>query len=231
MQNIQYDFVTLASHQLRTPLSAVKWFCEILLSKRTGKLSKKQEQYLKEIYRSNERAIGLVNDLLDVSRIQEGQIHLEVRPLQVEKIVEEIIDTHSTLVKASGVHIDFEIVNGPLPEVQTDPDKLKRVMINLLTNAIKYTPPHGKIRIALEAKGSSISISVSDTGMGIPKDDQLRVFDRFFRSRNIIKLSPDGTGLGLFIAKSLVEIMGGKINFSSQEGKGTTFIFTLPLEN
>jgi len=90
LQNIEYDFVTLASHQLRTPLSAVKWFCEILLGKRAGKLTKKQEDYLREIYRSNERAIGLVNDLLDVSRIQEGKIHLEIRPLQVQKIIEEI---------------------------------------------------------------------------------------------------------------------------------------------
>ena len=210
LQNIEYDFVTLASHQLRTPLSAVKWFCEILLGKRAGKLTKKQEDYLREIYRSNERAIGLVNDLLDVSRIQEGKIHLEIRPLQVQKIIEEIIDSHGTLIKSAGINIDFEIVSGPLPMVETDPDKLKRVMVNLLTN---------------------ILISVADTGVGIPKNEQDRVFQRFFRSRNVIKLSPDGTGLGLFIAKSLVQTMGGKISFISEEGKGTTFVFSLPIKN
>lgn len=231
LQNIQYDFVTMASHQLRTPLSAVKWFCEILLAKRAGKLAKKQEQYLREIYRSNERAIGLVNDLLDVSRIQEGQIHLEVRPSQIEKIVEEVIDDYSALVKTAGVSVDYQIVNGPLAIVETDPDKLRRVMINLFSNAIKYTPAGGKIKIILEKKGSSVSVSIADTGVGIPKSEQSHIFEKFFRSHNVLKMSPDGTGLGLFIVKSLVEIMGGKISFESEEGKGTAFYFTLPLKS
>src|SRR3989344_1316112 len=231
LQNIQYDFVTLASHQLRTPLSAVKWSCEILLAGRGGKLAKKQEEYLREIYRSNERAIGLVNDLLDVSRIQEGQIHLEVRPMQIEKIAEEIIDNHSMIIKTAGVSLDYQIVNGPLPLVQTDPDKLSRIMANLISNAIKYTPRGGKISVVLEKKGNNVSISISDTGVGIPKSEQAKVFGKFFRSHNILKLSPDGTGLGLFIVKSLVEIMGGKISFVSEEGKGTSFIFTLPLKS
>ncbi len=231
LQNIQYDFVTLASHQLRTPLSAVKWSCEILLANRAGKLNKKQEGYLREIYRSNERAIGLVNDLLDVSRIQEGQIHLEVRPMQIEKIAEETIDNYSSIIKAAGVSVDYRIVNGPLPLVETDPDKLRRVMTNLLSNAVKYTPAGGKISVVLEKKGNNVSISIADTGAGIPKAEQAKVFERFFRSRNILKLAPDGTGLGLFIVKSLVGIMGGKINFTSEEGKGTTFYFTLPIKN
>lgn len=229
MENIQYDFVTLASHQLRTPLSAVKWYTEIML-KRSGPLTKKQRDYLLEIARSNERAISLVNDLLDVSRIQEGQIHLEVRPLRVEKIVEEIMYNYDSMIKATHVNIDFEIASGPLPLVETDPDKLKRVMANLLSNAIKYTPRGGKIRILLEKKGKNIAVSVTDSGIGIPKAEQSRVFGKFFRSRNVLKLSAEGTGLGLFIVKSLVETMGGKISFTSEEGHGTTFSFTLPVK-
>ena len=231
VQNIQYDFVTLASHQLRTPLSAVKWSCEILLANRVGKLNKKQQDYLKEIYRSNERAIGLVNDLLDVSRIQEGHIHMELRPLQIEKIAEETIDNYSSLIKAAGVTVDYRIVNGPLPMVETDPDKLRRIMTNLLSNAVKYTPPGGKISVVLEKKGNNVAVSVADTGVGIPKAEQSRVFEKFFRSHNITKLAPDGTGLGLFIVKSLVEVMGGKISFTSEEAKGTTFYFTLPIKS
>ena len=224
------DFVSLASHQLRTPLSAIKWNTEILLSQRQGKLSAKQIQYLREIYRSNERAINLVNDLLDVSRIQEGKIHLDFRPARVEEIVEEVIEYFYGLIKASQVSINFEIVNGPLPKVETDREKVKRVIMNLLSNSIKYTPAEGKVKITVAKNRGHLKISVSDSGVGIPKADQKKIFKRFFRSTNVIKLAPDGTGLGLFIAKSLVEAMGGKIWFDSEQNKGTTFYFTLPFK-
>ena len=229
-QSIQTNFVSLASHQLRTPLSAIKWYLEILLSLRTGKLNKKQTQYLKEIYRSADRATNLVNDLLDVSRIQEGEIHLDLRPIKIDKVVEEIIDNFSTLIRSSQVNINFEIINGPLPEVEADQDKLKRVIVNLLSNSIKYTPAGGKIRIAVEKKKNFIRVSVEDSGVGIPQEEQMRIFQKFFRSANVIKLAPVGTGLGLFIARSLVEAMGGKMGFASREGIGTTFYFTLPLK-
>ncbi len=229
IESITADFVSLASHQLRTPLSAVKWNSEILLSQKSGRLNQKQHEYLREIYRSNERAINLVNDLLDVSRIQEGRIHLEFRPTKVEDAIEEIIDNFNTLIRASRVSINFEIINGPLPSIETDREKLQRIVVNLLSNSIKYTRAKGKIRIAVEKNKNHLKISVSDSGIGIPKADQAKVFKKFFRSPNVIKLAPDGTGLGLFIAKSLIEAMGGKISFHSQEGKGTTFYFTLPL--
>src|SRR3989338_685750 len=229
LKNIEYDFVTLASHQLRTPLSAIKWYCEILLSRRPGKLSKKQEQHLQEIYRSNDRAINLVNDLLDVSRIQEGSIHLELRPIHVEKVIEETLDNLGTLITASKIRVNFEIKSGPLPVVEADADKLKRAVTSLLSNALKYTPAGGSIGVSLEKKSDSVLVTISDSGVGIPKAEQGRVFEKFFRSPNVIKLAPDGTGLGLFITKSLVEVMGGKIGFTSQEGQGTTFFFTVPL--
>lgn len=228
IENITSDFVTLASHQLRTPLSAIKWNTEILLSKKLGKLDGKQTKYLQEIYRSNERAINLVNDLLDVSRIQEGKIHLDLRPTRVEDVAEEIIDSLQTLIKASQVSIDFEIINGPLPKVETDQEKLKRIIVNLLSNSIKYTHSAGKIKITIVKNKRHLTISVKDSGVGIPRTEQQKVFQKFFRSANAMRLSPDGSGLGLFIAKSLIDAMGGKMWFDSKQDKGTTFFFTLP---
>ncbi len=231
IDNITSDFVSLASHQLRTPLSAIKWNTEILMMQKSGgKLNKKQLSYLREIYRSTERAISLVNDLLDVSRIQEGHIHLEYRPIKVEDVIAEIIDNFSTLIKSSQVSINLEIINGPIPKIETDGEKLKRIIINLLSNSIKYTPAKGKISLSVAKNKNHIKISVEDSGVGIPKTDQIKIFAKFFRSPNVIRMVPDGTGLGLFIAKSLVVAMGGKIGFKSLEGKGTIFYFTLPLK-
>jgi len=229
IENIQSDFVSLASHQLRTPLSAIKWNTEILLKKEIGNLNEKQLKYLQEIYRSNERAINLVNDLLDVSRIQEGHIHLELRPVKIEQVIEEIISNFHELIKASNVSINFEIINGPLPAIQADEDKVKRIVINMLSNSIKYTQEKGQIKITIEQLDKELKISVEDSGVGIPVADRKNIFRKFFRSANVIKLAPDGTGLGLFIAKSLIEAMGGKIDFESKEGRGTTFYFTLPI--
>src|SRR3990167_636466 len=195
IESIQSDFVSLSSHQLRTPLSAIKWYVEMLLSQKQGKLTEKQLLYLQQISRSNERAINLVNDLLDVSRIQEGQIHLEVRPIRIEKVIEEVVDNYNTLIKSSKVNVDFQIVNGPLPEVEADQDKIKRVVMNLLSNAIKYTPAGGRIQMILEKSKHYITVSVVDSGVGIPKEDESKIFEKFFRSQNVIKLAPDGTGL------------------------------------
>lgn len=231
IENIESDFVSIASHQLRTPLSAVKWNVEILLTQKAGRLTAKQIEYLQEIYRSNERAISLVNDLLDVSRIQEGEIHLEFRPIKVEDVVEEVIDNFETLIKVARVKMNLEIKSGPMPRVETDREKLKRVLVNLVSNAIKYTTAEGDVKIVIEQDGKFVKISVSDSGIGIATADQEKIFGKFFRGAKVVKFSPEGTGLGLFIAKSLVEVMGGKIGFISAEGRGTTFFFTLPIKS
>lgn len=230
IENISSDFVSLASHQLRTPLSAVKWNTELLMSGKPGELTAKQLDYLREIYRSNERAISLVNDLLDVSRIQEGAIHLELRPTRLENVVEETLDNLETLIAASRLTVNFEVRGGPLPKVETDEEKVKRIMMNLLSNAVKYTHPGGKIVVSVEKFPDSVKVSVADTGVGIARDEQEKIFGKFFRSPRILKIAPDGTGLGLFICRSLVEALGGKIGFTSEEGKGSVFYFTLPFQ-
>lgn len=231
IENIQSDFVSIASHQLRTPLSAVKWYTEMLLSQKFGPLTEKQLNYLKEMYRANERAINLVNDLLDVSHIQQGEIHLELRLTKLENLIHEIINDLDTLIKSSHVTVDFEIIGGPLPEFELDREKLKRVVINLLANAIKYSPDKERIKIILERSPKYLKITVKDFGVGIPKADQKKIFNKFFRATNVLKLVPEGTGLGLFISKSLVKAMGGNINIKSDIGKGTEVFFTLPLKS
>lgn len=230
VENIKSDFVTLASHQLRTPLSGIKWYTEILLSEKHDSLTDRQKKYLKEVYRSNERAISLVNDLLDVSRIQEGHIHLELRAVRIEKVIQEIIDSFESIIQANKVDVNFEVKHGPLPPVTTDSEKLRRVIINLLSNSVKYTPSGGEINIVLEQKDDELQISIRDTGVGIPEEEKEKIFEKFFRGQQVIKIAPDGTGLGLYIAKSLIQAMGGEISFDSKVGEGTTFTINLPLE-
>lgn len=230
IEKLKTDFISLSSHQLRTPLSAVKWFTEILLEQRAGKLNKKQVEYLKEVHHSNERAIALVNDLLQVSRVQEGKLHLDLTLFDFSALVEEIIEANRQEFTGKGITINYEVVNGPLPKVLADKIKLRRVVENLLNNAIRYTPRGGKVELKLKGTGKSIECAITDSGVGIPANEQDEIFSKFFRATNVTKMQPDGTGLGLFIAKALVETHGGKIWFESYENQGTTFYFTVPIK-
>jgi len=228
-ERLKADFVSLSSHQLRTPLSAIKWYSEILLSGRAGKLNQKQRDYLLEIQRSNERAIALVNDLLQVSRVQEGKLHLDLSEIDLACLVEDVVQSHRALMVNNDISFHSEIVNGPLPKLLIDKVKIRRVVETLLINAIKYTPRGGRIQVRLKQDGDQVVFSISDSGIGIPVDQQKQVFEKFFRGTNAVKVQPDGTGLGLFIAHSLIEAHKGRIWFESQEGAGSTFFFSLPV--
>ncbi|PIR96752.1 MAG: hypothetical protein COT91_04985 [Candidatus Doudnabacteria bacterium CG10_big_fil_rev_8_21_14_0_10_41_10] len=229
-EQLKTDFVTLSSHQLRTPLSAVKWFSEILISQKRGKLNRKQLDYLKEVHRSNERAIALVNDLLQVSRVEKGKLHLDLVRLDIAELFEEVINTNKLTLSANKMTYHFEIVNGPLPALEVDKAKVKRVMQNLFLNAIKYSPNGGHIDVVVKRTQKEVVCSISDSGLGIPIDQQDGIFQKFYRGGNAAKVQPDGTGLGLFIAKSFVEAHKGKIWFESEEGRGTSFYFSLPIK-
>jgi signal transduction histidine kinase len=228
-EQLKTDFVTLSSHQLRTPLSAIKWFTEILLQQKAGKLNKKQVDYLDEIHRSNERAIALVNDLLQVSRVEAGKLHLDLAKADLSSLLEEVIGANQLSLESNQLTYHFEIIRGPLPQVKIDKTKIKRVFQNLFSNAIKYSPRGGHIEIKLKRTENDVIFSVADLGLGIPIEQQERLFQKFFRGSNAAKIEPDGTGLGLFIAKSLIEAHKGKIWFESTEGKGTTFYFSIPI--
>jgi len=174
--------------------------------------------------------INLINDLLDVTRIEEGRYLYEPVLIDFEPLVQSVINTYREEIKKKELKLEFKKPEKKLPQVRVDVEKMGLAIQNLLDNAIKYTLDGGEIIISLVPAEKAIEFLIKDTGIGIPKNQQDKVFSKFFRGSSAIKMETDGSGLGLFIAKNIIEAHGGKIWFESEEGKGTTFYFTLPVE-
>ncbi|OGE88049.1 MAG: hypothetical protein A3J07_01790 [Candidatus Doudnabacteria bacterium RIFCSPLOWO2_02_FULL_49_13] len=229
LSKVQSDFVNLTSHQLRTPLSGIKWLLELLQKSDTGNLNKKQKDFIEKINSSNERMIALVNDLLEVSRIEQGQTKLYLQATDLTDIVQSMVKEKEKEIKKKKLQVSFTIEQEPFPLVRTEPNKIKQAVNNLISNAIAFTPDGGRIAVNLGRDGEFALVSIADTGVGIPKEQQSQIFNRFFRGTNVLTLETTGTGLGLFISKIFIEASGGRIWFKSEENKGTTFYFTLPV--
>ena len=231
IERMKTEFVSIAAHQLRTPLSAIKWTLRMILDGDIGKVPKEQGEFLEKTYSSNERMIRLINDLLNVTRIEEGRFLYNIKKQDIIKIAQKVVDPLRGIAKRKGLHFEFQKPDREIPEPKVDPEKMSLCFQNLIDNAIHYTNPGGKVEVSIKylKDKKAILISVRDTGIGISKDQQQRVFSRFFRAANAIRAETEGTGLGLFIAKNIVEAHGGKIWFESVESKGTTFHFTLPV--
>lgn len=227
------ELVSLASHQLNTPLTAVSWYAEMLLSGEAGQLTKVQQQYLREIYAGSSKMVDLVNDFLNASRIEMGTFVSHYQPVNLNDIVESILSELSPDVIRRKITIvrKFSL----MPELQLDKRLTQIIVQNLLTNAVKYTPERGTITVDIAAEGTGrngyVRIRVADTGMGIPKAEQANIFHKMYRANNAKQHEAEGTGLGLYIVKSAVDEMHGTIEFSSTEGRGTTFVVMLPLRN
>jgi len=228
IDRLKTEFISIAAHQLRTPLSAIKWVIKMVLDGDAGKLNKEQNDLLTKGYKSNERVINLVNNLLNVSRIEEGRFGYSFANCDFQEILDVVLENVERQVAKNHLKL---IINKPnkLPLVYFDKNRIILAFQNLLDNAIKYTPEFGKIELNIENREEILKITIKDSGIGIPERDQIKLFSKFFRAANVIRSETEGTGLGLFIAKNIIDRHGGKIFIESQEGKGTTVDFTLPI--
>lgn len=228
------EFVSIVSHQLRTPLSALKWSLDLLRSKRLGDINDKEMEYLDIINESGNKMIKLVNDLLNVSRIEQGRLLMQMKAFSTEDLIEDIVKELRMLAESCNVEIKFKR-NKEIPSVYADPDKIRMVVLNLIDNAIKYSKKgEGWVKIQTEKylkDKKMILVTVTDNGLGIPDILKKQVFGKFFRGENLVRQKVEGTGLGLFIAKGIIKMSGGDMGFESEVNKGSMFWFTLPIAN
>lgn len=224
------EFVSLASHQLRTPLSAINWYTEMLLSGDVGEVNSEQRKYLQEVYKGNQRMITLVNGLLNVSRMSLDTFTLEAERTDIAQLVQNIANEHRLDIDKKDILFSYT-PDSNIPYIQTDPKLMRLVVENLLSNAIKYTQSNGSIelKLGLTDDMSKLLLTLTDTGYGIPEDQHPQIFNKLFRADNVREKNTEGTGLGLYIVKAIVNNSGGTVWFTSKENVGTTFYVELPI--
>ena len=221
-------FVSVAAHQMRTPLAAIKWALKLVADGDVGPVNPEQKEYLMKGYESTTRMIDLINDLLDVDKIESDKFSYTFAPEQLDAIIQGIVDDLTGVATEKGVNLIFRNEAGGVAPINADKVKLRNALQNLIDNAIKYTIGGGDVTVILKEERGMFKLSISDTGIGIPRSEQGKVFGKFFRAKNAVRKQTDGSGLGLFIVKKIIEKHEGTISFESAEGKGTTFSISIP---
>lgn len=232
LEKTKGEFISIASHQLRTPLTSMKWLSDLVLSEHTGKLTAEQRELIVSIRDSNERLISLVRDLLNASKLSGGRFQINPKRISLIPFFEIIFEELESQIKKKNHNFIFENKE-VLPEIYADQELLKQAFHNLLMNAIKYTKEGGKIILDIKKDDTdtNIIISIKDNGIGISESFKKKLFDRFVRTPEAVQLDPNGTGLGLYIAKKAIEAQGGNIWFESEIDKGTIFFVSLPIKH
>jgi signal transduction histidine kinase len=229
LDRLKSEFLSVAAHQLRTPLSAIKWVFSIVLEDRTGPLNEEQRSFLLKGKESNERMVRLVDDMLTVTRIESGHSDYTLTRVSMKKFLDDLTGNFVAIAFERGVQFEMHADIDESVEVMIDTERMPFVFENLIDNAIKYTSAGGIVSVMLARTAKNVLVTIADTGIGIPTDEQKNIFTKFFRATNAVKVVTDGNGLGLFVVKTIVERHGGTVSFVSEVGKGTVFTIELPL--
>jgi signal transduction histidine kinase len=222
------EFVSMASHQLRTPLTSIKGYISMMLEGDAGEINDTQKHFLDEAFMSSERMVHLINDFLNVSRIQTGKFIIDKHPVDLSKVVGQEVSS----LQESAISRNLTLIYNPpnnFPQMDIDESKIRQVIMNFVDNALYYSHPNTEINVSLVIDGSDVLFTVKDTGIGVPPEEQDQLFTKFYRASNARKQRPDGTGVGLYLAKKVIDAHDGKVIFESSVGNGSTFGFRLPL--
>ena len=230
LDRLKSDFVSNVTHELRTPLVAIDKSIALLINKETGPINETQEKFLAIADRNIKRLSTLINDLLDLSKLEAGKMELRFEPTTADKMINDCLESLDTWAKTKSIRLEKKVHEG-IPEIKVDANRIHQVLVNLVGNAIKFTPQNGSVTVeaVLRKENEEIEVSVKDTGIGMSKEDLPRIFDKFYQAAERASTDISGTGIGLSVARELVALHGGKIWAESEKGNGAKFTFTLPL--